>query len=44
MDLDVDFYDEYEYFSFDPIQPDLLLESCKSEFIKSKSIAIENFD
>jgi len=40
----VDLYAEYEFFSFDPIQADFLFESCKSDFVESEIIAIENFD
>jgi len=35
--LDECFYVEYESFSFDPISTDLLFESCKSEFVESKT-------
>jgi len=40
----VDLRAEYEFFSFDPIQADLLFESCKSDFIESEAIVIEHFD
>jgi len=42
--LEVDLRVEYESFSFDPIQADLLIESCKSKFVESKTIAAQNFD
>jgi len=42
--LEVDLRVEYESFSFDPIQADLFFESCKSDFVQSETIAIENFD
>ena len=44
MGLAVDLRVEYESFSFDPIQADLLFESSKSDFVESETIATENFD
>ena len=41
--LDVDLCAEYESFSFEPIQIDLLFGNCKSEFVKSESIANKTF-
>jgi len=41
--LDVDLYAEYESFSFDPIQTDLLFESIKSELVESDNLGIKNF-
>jgi len=41
--LDVDLSTEYESFSFNPIQTDLLFESCGSKFIESETIVTENF-
>ena len=35
---------EYESFSFDPIQTDLLFESIKSELVESDNLGIKNFD
>ena len=32
-----------EPFSFDPIQPDFLFESCKSKLVEFKNIANKNF-
>ena len=43
MGLDVDLCAEYEYFSFEPIQIDLLFGNCKSEFVESESIANKKF-
>jgi len=43
VSLDVDLCAEYESFSFDPIQTDLLFDNYKSEFVESESIATENF-
>jgi len=42
--LDVDLCAEYESFSFNPIIPDLLVESHKSKFVESEAIVTENFD
>ena len=33
----------YESFSFDPIKPDFLFQSCESKFVESKNIANKNF-
>ena len=41
--LDVDLCAAYESFSFNPIQPDFLFESCKSKFVESNNIANKNF-
>ena len=35
---------EYESFSFDPIQADLLFKYYKSKIIESDNVVIENFD
>ena len=42
--LDVDLCAEYEFFSFDPIQTDLLFESCKSKLVEFETIVTEIFD
>jgi len=42
--LEVDLRVEYESFSFDSIQADILFESCKSDFVESEAIATKNFD
>jgi len=44
VSLDVDLSDEYESFSFDPIQADLLFEYYKSEIVESNNVFIKNFD
>ena len=43
-DFDEDFCTEYESFSFDPLQADLLFEYCKSEIVEFDNVIIENFD
>jgi len=42
--LEVDLCVEYESFSFDPIQADVLFESCKSDFVEFVNVVPENFD
>jgi len=44
VSLDVDLCAEYESFSFDHIQADLLFESHKSQFIEPEAIVTEHFD
>jgi len=44
VSLDVDLCDEYESFSFDPVQANHLFEYCKSEIVESNNVVITNFD
>ena len=43
VSLDVDLCAQYEYFSFAPIQANLLFESHKSKFIESEAMVTKHF-